>query len=81
MFQDDGQFYRAKVIRELCNVLCGSCDCHMTIGVAETGVTVQFIDYGNVAAVSLDEVYQLPVELMNTKTQVCNYHDSHMTVT
>ena len=46
----------------------------MTTGVAETGVTVQFIDYGNSAVVSLDEVYQLPFELMNTKTQVCNHH-------
>lgn len=43
----------------------------MTTGVAETGVAVFFIDYGNQATVPLDEVYQLPFELIDNKIQVC----------
>jgi hypothetical protein len=42
----------------------------MTTGVAETGVQVFFIDYGNYATVSLDEIYQLPLELLSIKMQV-----------
>lgn len=43
----------------------------MTTGVAETGVKVLFIDYGNCVTVPLEEVYQLPFELFDTKIQVC----------